>query len=56
MAYNTKVQQLTSLLDKHQTYRDTCLNLIASENTPSPLVEELFDERLARRYGNLFWC
>ena len=52
MAHNTRVQKLTSLLDKHQTYRDTCLNLIASENTPSPLVEELFDERLARRYGN----
>ena len=52
MTHNAKVQGLTSLLDKHQTYRDTCLNLIASENTPSPLVEELFDERLARRYGN----
>ena len=52
MTYNAKVQKLTSLLDKHQTYRDTCLNLIASENTPSPLVETLFDERLARRYGN----
>ena len=52
MIHNPKVQQLTSLLDKHHTYRETCLNLIASENTPSPLVEELFDERLARRYGN----
>ena len=52
MMHNAKVQKLTALLDKHQTYRDTCLNLIASENTPSPLVEELFDERLARRYGN----
>ena len=52
MTHNAKIQGLTSLLDKHQTYRDTCLNLIASENTPSPLVEELFDERLARRYGN----
>ena len=52
MTHNPKVQQLTSLLDKHHTYRETCLNLIASENTPSPLVEELFDERLARRYGN----
>ena len=52
MTHNAKVQKLTSLLDKHEAYRDTCLNLIASENTPSPLVEELFDERLARRYGN----
>ena len=52
MTHNAKVQKLTSLLDKHHAYRGTCLNLIASENTPSPLVEELFDERLARRYGN----
>ncbi len=52
MTHNAKVQKLTSLLDKHEAYRDTCLNLIASENTPSPLVEALFDERLARRYGN----
>ena len=52
MTHNARIQKLTSLLDKHQGYRDTCLNLIASENTPSPLVEELFDERLARRYGN----
>ena len=47
-----KIEKLTSLLNKHHEYRETCLNLIASENTPSPLVEELFDERLARRYGN----
>lgn len=52
MNANEKVQKLTSLVDKHHEYRETCLNLIASENTPSPLVEELFDEKLARRYGN----
>ncbi len=49
---NQKIQKLTLLLNKHHEYRETCLNLIASENTPSPLVEELFDEKLARRYGN----
>ena len=49
---NQKIQKLTSLLNEHHQYRETCLNLIASENTPSPLVEELFDEKLARRYGN----
>lgn len=47
-----KIEKLTSLLNKHHQYRETCLNLIASENTPSPLVENLFDEKLARRYGN----
>lgn len=52
MSPNEKIQKLTSLLNKHHEYRETCLNLIASENTPSPLVEELFDEKLARRYGN----
>lgn len=52
MSPNEKIQKLTLLLNKHHEYRETCLNLIASENTPSPLVEELFDERLARRYGN----
>ena len=46
------IEKLTALLNKHHQYRETCLNLIASENTPSPLVEALFDERLARRYGN----
>ncbi len=49
---NQKIDKLTSLLTKHHEYRQTCLNLIASENVPSPLVEELFDERLAQRYGN----
>ena len=49
---NQQIQKLTALLNKHHEYRDTCLNLIASENTPSALVEELFDERLAQRYGN----
>jgi len=49
---NQKIEKLTSFLNKHHEYRETCLNLIASENTPSPLVEELFDEKLARRYGN----
>lgn len=49
---NQRVQRLASLLNQHHKYRETCLNLIASENTPSPLVEELFDERLAQRYGN----
>lgn len=49
---NQKIEKLTTLLNKHHEYRETCLNLIASENVPSPLVEELFDERLAQRYGN----
>ena len=49
---NQKIEKLKLLLKKHHHYRETCLNLIASENTPSPLVEALFDEGLSRRYGN----
>ena len=49
---NQKIQKLNSLLTKHHAYRNNCLNLIASENTPSPLIEELFDERLSQRYGS----
>lgn len=49
---NQRIEKLTTLQNKHHEYRETCLNLIASENVPSPLVEELFDERLAQRYGN----
>lgn len=52
MKPNRKIEKLNLLLKKHHQYRETCLNLIASENTPSPLVEALFDERLSRRYGN----
>ena len=52
MNYDAKLQELKGLLNTHHEYRQTCLNLIASENTPSPMVEELLDERLARRYGN----
>ena len=45
------VQEIESLLQKHGTFRADCLNLIASENTPSPLVERLLSEELNRRYG-----
>ncbi len=47
-----KIQKLNSLLTNHHVYRKNCLNLIASENTPSPLVAELFDEGLSQRYGS----
>ncbi len=52
MTPNQKIEKLTTLLNKHHEYREACLNLIASENVPSPLVEDLFDEKLAQRYGN----
>ena len=52
MNFDLKVREIESLLEKHEAFRGTCLNLIASENVPSPLVERLIVEDLDRRYGN----
>ncbi len=52
MNFDTKVQEIESLLEKHKAFRANCLNLIASENVPSPLVERLIVEELDQRYGN----
>ena len=46
------LHQLESLLAQHRDYRADSLNLIASENVPSPLVEGFISEDLQRRYGN----
>ena len=43
--------QLKALIEGHRTIRRDCLNLIASENTPSPFVESFLTEDLNRRYG-----
>jgi glycine hydroxymethyltransferase len=51
MDFVSKVHEIGSLLEKHSAFRSDCLNLIASENTPSPLVERLLSEELNRRYG-----
>ena len=52
MDFNEKVNEINSLLQQHNTFRGDCLNLIASENVPSPLVEGLLVEDLDQRYGN----
>ena len=52
MDFNEKVKKINSLLEQHNTFRGNCLNLIASENVPSPLVEALLVEDLDQRYGN----
>lgn len=51
MDFAVKVHEIESLLEKHSAFRADCLNLIASENTPSPLVERILSEDLNRRYG-----
>lgn len=45
------LQRLQSLIEEQRDYRADCLNLIASENTPSPFVESMIVEELNRRYG-----
>ncbi len=52
MDFNGKVKEIRSLLAQHNRFRGDCLNLIASENVPSPLVEGLLVEDLDQRYGN----
>ena len=52
MDFSEKVKEINSLLEQHNTFRGNCLNLIASENVPSPLVEGLLVEDLDQRYGN----
>jgi glycine hydroxymethyltransferase len=51
MDVDNKLQELESLLAQHNHFRDNCLNLIASENVPSPLVERMLSAELDRRYG-----
>ncbi|MBM3236721.1 aminotransferase class I/II-fold pyridoxal phosphate-dependent enzyme [Candidatus Poribacteria bacterium] len=52
MNFDTKIQEIESLLENHRELRENSLNLIASENIPSPLVESLLAGDLDHRYGN----
>jgi len=54
MNFEAKIQEIESLLENHRKYRENSLNLIASENVPSPLVERLLSGDLDHRYGNYF--
>ncbi|MCZ6631946.1 MAG: DegT/DnrJ/EryC1/StrS family aminotransferase [bacterium] len=51
MVFESKIEELKSFIEEHRAFRNECLNLIASENTPSPFVEGLIAEDLNRRYG-----
>jgi glycine hydroxymethyltransferase len=46
-----QIERLKSLIEDQRAFRAECLNLIASENTPSPFVESMIVEELNRRYG-----
>lgn len=51
MNIHSKVRELESLLTDHSDYRRTTLNMIASENIPSPFVERMRVAELDHRYG-----
>lgn len=42
---------IESLLEKNESYRNECINLIASENYPSRTVRRFQDSELLNRYG-----
>ncbi len=52
MSLRERIVEIESLIKKHRGYREACLNLIASENMPSPLVDRLYSAELNHRYGN----
>jgi glycine hydroxymethyltransferase len=45
------IQDINDLLQKHDSYRESCLNLIASENYSSEAVRGLLSSDLNNRYG-----
>lgn len=51
MNLKERILELRGLVEGHRTFRHDCLNLIASENTPSPFVEGFMAEDLNRRYA-----
>ena len=51
MDLREEIESLDALIETHNAYRADCLNLIASENVPSPLVERLLADELDRHYG-----
>jgi len=46
-----RLERLQGAVAAHRAYRDDSLNLIASENRPSPFVEGMVAEDLNRRYS-----
>ena len=46
-----KMKKLLLLLEKHNNWRENCLNLIASENVMSPLAQRIYSSDLMHRYA-----
>lgn len=45
------MQKIIELVNKHNEWRNNCINLIASENTMSPICEQLYTSDLMHRYA-----
>jgi len=45
------MEKILSLLDQHNKWRSSCVNLIASENVMSPACEKLYTSDLMHRYA-----
>lgn len=45
-------RRLAELVAQHETWRTSCLNLVAAENVMSPAARSLLDADLASRYGD----
>lgn len=45
------MKKILSLLKKHEDWRKSCINLIASENVMSPLAEKVYVSDLMHRYA-----
>lgn len=45
-------RRLVELVAEHETWRASCLNLVAAENVMSPAARALLDSDLASRYGD----
>ena len=45
-------RQLVRLVGEHETWRESCLNLVAAENVMSPQARALLASDLASRYGD----
>ncbi len=52
--FQTTIQDVRNLLAAHENYRGRCLNLIASENIPSPTVRKLLTSDLGGRYPTYY--
>ena len=47
-----RAARLVEMLEAHEAYRGSCLNLVAAENVLSPLARGTLDSELVHRYAD----